>query len=266
MAYVQTPIVLRTTMLAIIGGSGLSDLDGFEQIEHRAVETPYASDKPVVQLLALDGIQFAFLPRHGTGHVVPPHKINYRANIWALSQVGVRQIVAINAVGGIHSNLAPGNFAVPAQLIDYSFGRDGTFFDTNLKHVTHIDFTHPYTQSLRQQLLHAVNQANNQVESRRAVMDGGVYACMQGPRLETAAEIQRLQRDGCDMVGMTAMPEAALARELDIAYGALALSVNWAAGLSDELISLEEIHRVLAEGMGFVGAVLKDVVRETSGD
>lgn len=253
-------------MLAIIGGSGLSNLDGFEQIEERAVETPYGSDKPVVQLLALDGVRFAFLPRHGKGHVIPPHKVNYRANIWALSQLGVKQIVAINAVGGIHSNLAPGSFAVPNQLIDYSVGRDGTFFETNLEQVTHIDFTHPYTERLRQHLLHAVNRSNDQVESRRAVMDGGVYACMQGPRLETAAEIQRLQRDGCDMVGMTAMPEAALARELDIAYGCLALSVNWAAGLSDELISLEEIFQVMAEGMDFVAAVLKEVVRETRGD
>lgn len=250
-------------MLAIIGGSGLSNLDGFEKIEERAVDTPYAGDKVVVNLLAFGDAQFAFLPRHGAQHVIPPHKVNYRANIWALSQVGVKQIVAINAVGGIHGKLAPGSFAVPDQLIDYSFGRDGTFFETNLKQVTHIDFSHPYTESLRQQLLHAINQANRQAKIQRSVMDGGVYACTQGPRLETAAEIQRLQRDGCDMVGMTAMPEAALARELNIAYACLALSVNWAAGLSDELISLDEIHRVLAEGMDFVAAVLKDVVQET---
>lgn len=251
-------------MLAIIGGSGLSSLDSFEQLEQRAVDTPYASDKVVVSLLAFGDRQFAFLPRHGKQHVIPPHKVNYRANIWALSQLGVKQVVAINAVGGIHDELAPGSFAVPDQLIDYSFGRDGTFFETDLEQVTHIDFSHPYTQSLRQLLLRAVNQANSQLQTQRGVLDGGVYACTQGPRLETAAEILRLRRDGCDMVGMTAMPEAALARELDIAYACLALSVNWAAGLSDELISLDEIHRVLADGMDFVAAVLKSVVRDSN--
>ena len=251
-------------MLGIIGGSGLSSLDGFEQVEQRVLDTPYSSDKLVVSLLAFADTQFAFLPRHGEQHVIPPHKVNYRANIWALSQLGVKRVVAINAVGGIHEALAPGNFAVPDQLIDYSFGREGTFFETDLEQVTHIDFTHPYTQDLRQQLLGAVSQANSQLQARRGVMDGGVYGCTQGPRLETAAEILRLRRDGCDMVGMTAMPEAALARELDIAYACLALSVNWAAGLSEELISLDEIHRVLADGMDFVAAVLKAVVRDSA--
>lgn len=250
-------------MLAIIGGSGLSSLDGFEQIEDKSVATPYASESVQVKLFSADGAQFAFLPRHGEAHAVPPHKINYRANIWALSQLGVKQLIAINAVGGIHQQLIPGSFAVPDQIIDYSYSRDATFFDSDLQQVTHIDFSHPYTEDLRQRLLQAVRGVNGQVQIQRELLDGGVYGCTQGPRLETAAEIKKLQRDGCDMVGMTAMPEAALARELELEYGCLALSVNWAAGLTDELISLEEIHRVLADGMEFVGAVLRDVLRQS---
>jgi 5'-methylthioinosine phosphorylase len=251
-------------MLAIIGGSGLSSLDSFEQVQEKAIKTPYARARVRVNLFTLGDTQFAFLPRHGKKHAIPPHKVNYRANIWALSSIGAKQIVAINAVGGIHDKLGPGSFAVPDQLIDYSFGRDGTFFETGLNQVTHIDFSHPYTETLRQQLLHAVNHVNKQAKIQRALMNGGVYACTQGPRLETAAEIQRLQRDGCAMVGMTGMPEAALARELDIAYACLALSVNWAAGLAEELISLDEIHRVLAQGMDFVLAVLEQVVKESA--
>jgi len=260
----SAPWVVSRDMLAIIGGTGLSSLDGFEFVEERAVKTTYAQTEVRASVFVHEGRQFLFLPRHGNEHQIPPHKINYRANIAALVDLGVDKIVGINAVGGIHGNLGPGNFAIPDQLIDYSYGRDATFFESDLQQVTHIDFSYPYTERLRKFLLHAVNQVNKRSSIQHGVMDGGVYGCTQGPRLETAAEVRKLERDGCDMIGMTGMPEAALAREMEIEYASLALSVNWAAGITDGSISLDDMHRVLDEGMNFVAAVLQDLVRNAS--
>ncbi|MDA1370133.1 MAG: S-methyl-5'-thioinosine phosphorylase [Proteobacteria bacterium] len=251
-------------MLAVIGGTGLSEMRGFEPMGQKRVATPYSEQRVRVDLFQSRHGQFAFLPRHGKQHVIPPHRINYRANAWALHKLGVKQVVAINAVGGIHENLGPGAFAIPDQLIDYTYGRDATFFEDKLKSVTHITFTDPFSESLRQTLLNAVNAANLAMHGRRLVMDGGVYACMQGPRLETAAEIRKLRNDGCDLVGMTAMPEAALLRELEIDYAMLALSVNWAAGLYHEEISMEAIAGVIEGGMEFVMAVLQKL-QDSSG-
>jgi 5'-methylthioinosine phosphorylase len=196
----------------------------------------------------LGSTQVAFIARHGRGHKVPPHRINYRANIWALQHIGVRAVIGVNAVGGIHERTGPGALAVPRQIIDYSWGREHTYFADGLDAVTHIDFTNPYAESLRQLLLRSAADV--------PVWGEGVYACTQGPRLESAAEVRRLQRDGCDMIGMTGMPEAALARELGLAYACLALSVNWAAGLTEEPISMEAIGAVLGTGMASVIAVL----------
>ena len=249
-------------MLAIIGGTGLSQLDFLGQADQRPVQTPYGSSEVLVSLFQVAGRQLAFLPRHLSDHSLPPHKINYRANIWALKQLGVTDIVSVNAVGAIHPQLAPGNLAIPHQLIDYSWGRDASFFEDELQQVTHIDFTFPYTEALRQRLLHCINAVNSSSDTARYVLASGVYGCTQGPRLETAAEIRRLEQDGCDMVGMTGMPEAALARELEIDYASLAVSVNWAAGFSDELISLEEIHSVLQQAMGFVAQLLQQLASE----
>ncbi len=251
-------------MLAIIGGTGLSKLEDFEQVASEAIKTPFSRSKIRATRMRIGQQEFVFLPRHGPRHQIPPHKINYRANIWALSELRATQIVAVNAVGGIHSNLLPGSLAVPDQLIDYSYGRESTFFESKLKQVSHIDFTNPYTETLRQTILRAANTTNKRLKMRQGIMEGGTYACTQGPRLETAAEIRRLEGDGCDMVGMTGMPEAALARELELDYASLALSVNWAAGLSEDLISLDEIHTVIERGMSFVSAVLGEVVRITS--
>jgi 5'-deoxy-5'-methylthioadenosine phosphorylase len=251
-------------MLAIIGGTGLSELEGFEQLSFEMVKTPFAADKVKVGRCSSEQQEFLFLPRHGCKHQIPPHKVNYRANIWALSELGVKEIVAVNAVGGIHNDLPPGSFAVPDQLIDYCYGRDSTFFEDGLEQVSHIDFTHPYSENIRQHILQAAHLVNKRQGSHQAIMEGGTYACTQGPRLETAAEVRRLQQDGCDMVGMTGMPEAALARELNIDYASFALSVNWGAGLSDELITLDEIHVVLQSSIGFVMDVLKEIIGPTS--
>lgn len=250
-----------TVMLAIIGGTGLTRLEGFEQVGVETLATPYSDAGVELPRFQSAGREFIFLPRHGAEHQLAPHRINYRANIWALAEAGVRDIVAVNAVGAIHRDLRPGTFAVPDQIIDYSHSRESTFFDGELQPIDHIDFTTPYSETLRQRVLQSVERVNERRESPCAALAAGTYGCMQGPRLETAAEIRRLARDGCDMVGMTGMPEAALARELQLQYASLALSVNWAAGLSDDPITLADIHAVLESGMEFVAAVFAEVLR-----
>ena len=250
-------------MLAIIGGTGLSKIACFEAAGQETVSTPYSGDAVVVSRFRHEGRAVLFVPRHGADHVLAPHRINYRANIWALKHLGVKEIVAINAVGGIHQDLKPGSLAVPDQLIDYSCGRESTFFADNLTEVTHIDFTHPYDEKLRQRILSSIAVVNASSSVSRAVLAGGVYGCTQGPRLETAAEIVRLRRDGCDMVGMTGMPEAALAREVELSYASIALSVNWAAGLSDKPISLQQIYAVLEDGMEFIAALLQEISKQS---
>ena len=247
-------------MLAIIGGTGLSELDCFESLGSELIPTPYSKQDVRVLLCQHHLQKFAFLPRHGKDHKVPPHRINYRANIWALHQLSMTNIIAVNAVGGIHGELGPGTFAVPNQIIDYSSGREATFHDQDVNGVRHIDFTAPYDQRLRDILL---NVCSNGKLPGTKVVDGGVYGCTNGPRLETAAEIERMRRDGCDMVGMTGMPEAALAREAGIAYATLALSVNWAAGIGADVITMDEIQRVLDTGVGQIKSILKAVVSET---
>lgn len=247
-------------MLAIIGGTGLTSIDCFESVGYENVMTPFA-DKPIsISLFRSGESTVAFLPRHGQGHKLPPHKVNYRANIWALNELGVSGIIAVNAVGGIHEKLGPSCFAVPDQIIDYTWGRDSTYFEDNLEAVTHIDFTNPFDEQLRRRLIDAISELKAQAKPDFGFLDSGVYGCTQGPRLETAAEIRKLRQDGCDLVGMTAMPEAVLARELNIPYAMLALSVNWGAGLSAGEISMDEIYKVLDEGMGIVARVLAGVV------
>ncbi len=239
-------------MIGVIGGTGLSEPKFLSDVQMQQVATPY--DQQDIQILtgSVQGKAVAFVPRHGRGHKVPPHRVNYRANLWALHAIGVRAVIGVNAVGGIHPETGPGRLAVPDQIIDYSWGREHTFFADGLDSVTHIDFSHPYDARLRQLLIAAAQG--------RALWPQGVYGCTQGPRLESGAEVQRLLRDGCDMVGMTGMPEAALARELGLAYACLALSVNWAAGLSDELITMDAIERVLSTGMTDVLDVLQKVI------
>lgn len=246
-------------MLGIIGGTGLTELDCFESLGEELIPTPYSRQDVRVVLCKQHMQKFAFLPRHGKEHKVPPHQINYRANIWALHQLSITDIVAVNAVGCIHRDLGPGTFAVPDQIIDYSSGREATFHDEDANGVRHIDFTDPYDQRLREFLLNVCQ--NGKVPGTK-VRDGGVYGCTNGPRLETAAEIERMRRDGCDMVGMTGMPEAALAREAGIAYASLALSVNWAAGIGSSAITMQEIQRVLDTGVGQIKSILKAVIAE----
>jgi 5'-methylthioinosine phosphorylase len=222
--------------LAVIGGTGLYNFPGLQNVQRRAVETPYGEASGAIVIGMLGGRTIAFLARHGEDHRHAPHRVNYRANVWALHEAGARRMIAVNAVGGIRADMGPRVLAVPDQLIDYTSGRLSSFSDVDGKKIEHIDFTEPYSADMRTRLLDASKKASI------AVVDGGCYGATQGPRLETRAEIARMRRDGCDLVGMTGMPEAALARELGIDYACLALVANWAAGCGDEaVISIDEI-------------------------
>jgi 5'-methylthioinosine phosphorylase len=239
-------------MLAIIGGSGLSRLATIEEPHRRVVRTPYGEPSGALTFGHIRGREVVFLPRHGHGHTIAPHEVNYRANIWALREEQATTIVSVASVGGIHAEFAPGVLAVPHQIIDYTHGRRGTFFEGPDQPVTHVDFTEPYCASLRGKLLASAAAA------AEPVIDHGVYAVTQGPRLESAAEIDRLERDGAHMVGMTGMPEAALARELGLSYAALAVVANFAAGRgsSEHAIDLQVIGGVLSLAMQRVTRIL----------
>lgn len=247
-------------MLGIIGGTGLTALANLTITRRQIVRTPYGEPSGPLSFGEMGGKPVVFLPRHGNGHTIPPHGINYRANIWALHAQGVRDVIAIATVGGISASLGPGVIALPNQIIDYTHSRKNTYFDGMSaefeQQVRHIDFTEPYTQSLRALCLSAASKAG------KTLVDGAVYAAVQGPRLETAAEINRMERDGATIVGMTGMPEAALARELEMRYAAICPVANHAAGRGNSLheIKYEEINETLEKTMVCVRSVLEEVV------
>jgi 5'-deoxy-5'-methylthioadenosine phosphorylase len=243
-------------MLGIIGGTGLTQLANLE-ITHRQVgRTPYGEPSGALTFGRIRGQEVIFLARHGYGHTIPPHAVNYRANLWALKDHGVDRVVSVATVGGILADLIPGTLVIPDQIIDYTHGRAATYFVETDKPVTHLDFTHPYCDAMRAALLQAAASAGI------SLRDGGVYGAVQGPRLETAAEINRMERDGTDMVGMTGMPEAYLARELELCYATVGAVVNHAAGRgpSENGIQMEEIQSVLGEVMIQVRHLLEQLV------
>lgn len=242
------------TKLAIIGGSGLTNLNGLEIIDEISPDTTWGKPSASITVGKFNNNEILFLPRHGNPHTIPPHKINYRANIQALKDIGASEIIAINAVGGITEKMTPCRIVITDQLIDYTHGRIDTFYEDNLKEVTHIDLTTPYSESLRGQLINAATEINIDIAN------AGTYAVTQGPRLETAAEIIRLEKDGCNIVGMTSMPEASLARELEIDYACCALVVNWAAGKTNDIISMEIIENNLKDGMGKIQSLIATVI------
>ncbi|HMV18922.1 MAG TPA: S-methyl-5'-thioinosine phosphorylase [Zoogloea sp.] len=239
-------------MLAIIGGSGLTQLANLEVLRREVVRTPYGEPSGALTFGRLCANPVVFLARHGYGHTIPPHRVNYQANLWALQQAHVTSIISVASVGGIRADLGPGALVVPDQIIDYTWGRKSTFFEGGDAPVVHVDFTEPYDAGVRQRILAAA------VAAGEAVSDGGVYAATQGPRLETAAEINRLERDGADVVGMTGMPEAVLARELGIPYAAINVVANYAAGRAGSAngICFDSIEQVLLGAMGRVRRVL----------
>lgn len=244
-------------MLGIIGGSGLTQFAELRILRQEPlpppllIKTPYGEPSAPLTLGLVREQPVVFLPRHGSDHSIPPHRINFRANLWALREAGVREVIGVAAVGGIRDDLGPGILAVPDQIIDYTYGRSHTYFDGEPAPVTHIDFTHPYSARLRQRLIDAALAIGQPLVTR------GTQGVTQGPRLETAHEVRRLERDGCDLVGMTGMPEAALARELGLEYACCALVVNWAAGKAGQQeVSLADIQAELDRGMGKIRALL----------
>jgi 5'-methylthioadenosine phosphorylase len=248
-------------VIAIIGGSGLTQLANLEITARRIVRTPYGEPSGPLTFGHIGTNEAVFLARHGSGHTLAPHEINYRANLWALHAQGITHVIAVATVGGIAPNLGAGTLALPDQLLDYTWGRPSTYFEGAEQPVTHIDFTHPYDEPTRQMLAAAAASAGV------PLVMGGTYAAVQGPRLETKAEIDRLERDGATMVGMTLMPEAALARELKVAYAALTVVVNPAAGRgsSARSVSMDEIGRVIEESMSKVRLIVAKVVEQHAG-
>jgi 5'-methylthioadenosine phosphorylase len=243
-------------MLAIIGGSGLTQLASLDVTHRKAVRTPYGEPSGALTVGRLRDREVVFLARHGYGHTIPPHEVNYRANVWALRECGATEIVSVASVGGIRTDLGPGTLVIPHQIIDYTWGRRSTFFEGGDVPVTHVDFTRPYAEPVRQKILAAARACGE------AVVNGAVYAATQGPRLETSAEIDRLERDGAEVVGMTGMPEAALAREIDLAYGAIAVVVNHAAGRGESAagIRLEGIEQMLHQTIARARRIIEELV------
>ena len=239
------------TTLAIIGGTGLGQLTALNITHRKTVSTPYGNPSAEFLIGDIHQKQVVFLARHGNPHTIPPHKINYRANVWALKHLGVQDIIAVAAVGGITADMQPAHIAIPDQIIDYTYGREHTFFDGNDGNVTHIDFSYPYSQTLRAALIHCAATLNLKISPI------GTYGSTQGPRLESAAEIARMERDGCDLVGMTGMPEAALAKEIGINYASVAVIANWGAGKTAGEITMAEIEENLHHGMANAGALLQ---------
>lgn len=239
-------------MLGIIGGSGLSQLANLDVSRREVVRTAYGEPSGPFTFGRIGCQDVVFIARHGYGHTIPPHLVNYRANISALQRIGVEQIVSVASVGAIRADLSPGSLVVPHQIIDYTWGREASFQLDDDTPVVHIDFTHPYAEPVRQMLLDAARQLGE------PVADGAVYAATQGPRLETAAEINRLANDGADIVGMTGMPEAGLARELGIPYAALCVVANWAAGRGDAVhgIAFDRLEATLQSAMQRVRNVI----------
>ncbi len=242
--------------LAVIGGPGLYQLDWIDVVQRQSVETPYGQPSSPLVFGRLGDVQIVFLARHGEHHQLAPHQVNYRANLWALHQVGAQQVLGINSVGGIRADLGPGVLAVPEQIIDYTWGRS-TSFGKDAEGVLHVDFTDPYSSALRSRLFAAAGQVGVDLA------EGGCYGATQGPRLETRAEIARLRRDGCDLVGMTGMPEAALARELGLDYACLAIVANWAAGCDPEHreITFAEVQSIVVEASAGIPGLLEALLR-----
>lgn len=243
-------------MIAIIGGSGLTHLPELNITHRQIIRTPYGLPSSPVISGKLGNQFIVFLARHGLNHALAPHEINYRANIWALHHHGVTGIVSVASVGGIRGDLHPGDIVLPDQIIDYTWGRKSTFFDGIKSPVTHIDFTQPYDLALARRIADAAQMLSLKIKV------GAVYAATQGPRLETAAEINRMERDGADIVGMTGMPEAVLARELGVPYAAISVVANHAAGRGSSAagIHFDSLEQVLQEAMGRVRSMIERVV------
>jgi 5'-methylthioadenosine phosphorylase len=236
-------------MIGIIGGSGVYEVDGVIIKENKKISTPYGNPSDSYRIGEISGVEVAFLPRHGSPHHIAPHKINYRANIWGFRELGAERIISVNAVGGISRKMIPGAVVILNQIIDMTEGRASTFYDE--EEIVHVDFTEPYCPELRAALLTAGKNAGV------ALKDGAAYICVNGPRLETAAEIKAFSLFGADVVGMTGMPEASLARELAICFSGIGVVTNYAAGISGNRLTTTEVVRTMAESAEAVKILLE---------
>jgi 5'-methylthioinosine phosphorylase len=243
-------------MIAIIGGRGLTQLANLKITHQQVMRTPYGEPSGAFMFGTLNSHEVIFLARHGYGHTIPPHLVNYRANLWALREQGAREIISVATVGGIRADLKPGVIVVPDQIMDYTHGRDATFFEGRDKPFSNADFTFPYSATLRGKILLSAKTA------KQSCVDSGVYAATQGPRLDSIAEINRYERDGADMVGMTGMPETALAKELELQYAIIAVVANYAAGRGDSAsgINIEAVNATASAAMEKVRSILECVV------
>jgi len=243
-------------MLAIIGGRGLTQLANLKITHRQVMRTPYGEPSCAFLFGTLNQHEVIFLARHGYGYTIPPHLVNYRANLWALREQGVMDVISVATVGGIRADLAPGTLVLPDQIMDYTHGRDSTYFDSRNISYSNIDFSQPYSQSMRGRILRSA------ALMEQPCLDGGVYAATQGPRLDSIAEVNRYAGDGADMVGMTGMPETALAMELDMNYATIAVVANYAAGRGDSRqgINMEALNNTAENAMVRVRAILECVV------
>lgn len=240
--------------LAMIGGTGLTEFD--PDCESLEIDTPYGPPSAPVRVVQIDPVRLLFMPRHGNPHRFPPHCVNYRANMWAFREAGADRVLAVSAVGGTHEPYSPGTLAVPDQLIDYTSGREHTYCDSEHVPLVHVDFSWPYEGPLRSALLSAA--ADAAVE----VVDGGCIGVFQGPRLESAAEVRKARQDGCDMAGMTSLPEAGLARELGLDYAGIAVISNWGAGVTEDRLCEDNIAETLEEPMSRVRRVVSALIEQ----
>jgi 5'-methylthioadenosine phosphorylase len=236
--------------IGVIGGSGLHDIPGLTIREQRKVTTPFGDPSDDYLIGEFSGKEIIFLPRHGLKHQIPPHKINYRANIWGFKDLSAERILSVSSVGGITPELKPGMFIVPDQIVDMTRSRVSTFYDGN--EVVHIDFTEPYCPELREALLRGGKKTG--VELKKS----GTYICMDGPRLETGAEIKIILNMGIDVVGMTAMPEASLAREAELCFAGVAIVTNYAAGITGKKLTATEVIEVMKEASKHLWDLLKE--------
>ena len=239
-------------MIGIIGGTGIYDPKSVKEIAVKRVETPYG-DAPEIKIVEFNGKRVAFLPRHGKSHAIPPHRINYRANIYALKEVGVDRIISTNSVGCISDSLAPADIVIPHDFLDFTRGRESTFYD---ERVVHVDVSAPYCPEIRNALIKAAATASKNVFSN------GVYACTQGPRFETPSEIRMIKTLGGDVVGMTGVPEVVLAREKEICYGSVCIVANFAAGISEEKLTATEVQEIVKKNEGMLRKIITGAVED----
>jgi len=238
--------------VGIIAGSGFYEIEGVRIRELREINTPFGEPSDVYRICETSGREFVFLSRHGTPHHIAPHRVNYRANLWGFKELGVERIFAVNAVGGINRGMPPGDIVIPDQCIDLTHGREATFYEGD--EVVHIDLTDPYCPELRNVLLGSGERGKVDLNAK------GTYACMNGPRLETRAEIEFLGKMGADIVGMTAMPEVCLARELEICFAGVAVVTNYAAGIVDKKLSTTEVVETMKVSVGRIRSLLMEAL------